>query len=52
MIIFFLILAPIAINYALNLRVFNAMYVILKQKKDENLMILQMIDPKSFLNNR
>ena len=49
---FCLILLPVLINYYLNLAVFNAMYVILRQKKDENLMLLQMIDPRSFINKR
>lgn len=47
-----LLLLPTLINFYLNLSVFNTMYVILKQKKGENLMILQMIDPKSFVNNK
>ena len=46
-----LILLPTLINYYLNISVFNAMYVILKQKYGENEMILQMIDPKSFINS-
>ena len=51
MIFMILILSPSLINYYLNISVFNAMYVILKQKYGENEMILQMIDPKSFINS-
>jgi len=49
---YLLLLLPTLINFFLNLSVFNTMYVILSQKRGENAMILQMIDPKSFVNNK